>query len=219
MTILVLGGRGKTARRLASLLHDAKIPFLLASRSTSDDCAYPQARFDWFKEETYREIFQQAQSASDHDVAPITAIYIVSPGSLDMVPAMKSFIDYARNKSVQRFVLLSSSAVEAGGPGYGQIHQYLMELKVEYAVLRPSWFMQNFSESHHCVTIRSEGKIYSATGNGKLSWVSADDIAAVAFRALVDQKPHNTDHLILGPELLSYDDVSAWFNVEVLLLI
>ncbi len=37
--------------------------------------------------------------------------------------------------------------------------------------------------------------------------MSVDDIVAVAFRALVDEVPHNTDHLILGPDLLSYDEV------------
>ena len=47
----------------------------------------------------------------------------------------------------------------------------------------------------------------TATGNGKVPFVSANDIAAVAFRALIDEKPHNTDHLILGSDLLSYDDV------------
>jgi festuclavine dehydrogenase len=60
----------------------------------------------------------------------------------------------------------------------------------------------------HLLTIRDEDKIITATGEGKVPFVSADDIATVAFRALTDEVPHNTDHLILGPELLSYDDVS-----------
>lgn len=49
--------------------------------------------------------------------------------------------------------------------------------------------------------------LYSATGNGKAPFVSADDIAAVAYHALTDEKSHNTDYLVLGPELLSYDEV------------
>ncbi len=53
-----------------------------------------------------------------------------------------------------------------------------------------------------------KGELYSATGKGKVPFVSAKDIAAVGYRALTDQVAHNTDHLVLGPELLSYDDVS-----------
>jgi festuclavine dehydrogenase len=57
------------------------------------------------------------------------------------------------------------------------------------------------------LAIKNENKIYSAAGDGKIPFVSADDIARVAFRALTDKKPHNTEHIILGPELLTYDQV------------
>jgi festuclavine dehydrogenase len=67
--------------------------------------------------------------------------------------------------------------------------------------------IENFSEQHHHVTIREEDKIYSGTAGGKIPFVSADDIAVVAYHALTDLEPHNRDHLILGPELLSYDNV------------
>lgn len=56
--------------------------------------------------------------------------------------------------------------------------------------------------------MRDEDKIYSATGDGKIPFVSAEDIAAVGYRALTDQAPHNTDHIIVGPELLSYDETA-----------
>ena len=70
-----------------------------------------------------------------------------------------------------------------------------------------SWFMQNFSESFHVGPIREKGKVYSATSNGKVPFISAQDIARVAQRLLTDEKPHNTEYVILGPELLTYDDV------------
>lgn len=57
-----------------------------------------------------------------------------------------------------------------------------------------------------------KGEVYSATGKGKIPWVSVRDIAAVAYRALTDKVPHDTDHVILGPELLTYGDVSGTCN-------
>lgn len=68
--------------------------------------------------------------------------------------------------------------------------------------------MQNFSEAQHLTPIRDEGKLYSATNNGRIPFVSTEDIACVAKHLLTDEKPHNTDYVVLGPELLSYDDVS-----------
>ena len=55
--------------------------------------------------------------------------------------------------------------------------------------------------------IIEKGQISSGAKNGKLPWVSAEDIAAVAYRLLTDEKPHNTDYTVRGPELLTYDQV------------
>ena len=60
--------------------------------------------------------------------------------------------------------------------------------------------------------IKDESRVYSACGDGKIPFVSATDIAAVAFRALTDEKPHNTSYLIVGPELLTYDQVYSLFG-------
>lgn len=95
----------------------------------------------------------------------------------------------------------------------GSVAKYIIELGVEYAVLRPTWFMENFSEMQHLHTIREKDIIVTAAGDGRLPFVSADNIAAVAFRALTDEKAHDTDHLILGSELWSYDDVGFFVYI------
>lgn len=53
------------------------------------------------------------------------------------------------------------------------------------------------------------GEIVTATGSGRVGFVDAEDIAAVAVRALTDERPHNTDHLITGPQALSCAEAAA----------
>lgn len=67
---------------------------------------------------------------------------------------------------------------------------------------------ENFSEEQFWHPTQEENRVVTATGDGKLPFVAAEDIAAVAARALTDEKPHNTEHIVLGPELLRYQDVS-----------
>ena len=67
--------------------------------------------------------------------------------------------------------------------------------------------LDNFAQWGHRETIKNEGKIYSACGDGKIPLISAKDIAAVAFHALTDTEPPSTDYRVLGGELLTYDDV------------
>ncbi|KAJ8081370.1 hypothetical protein PM082_007206 [Marasmius tenuissimus] len=53
-----------------------------------------------------------------------------------------------------------------------------------------------------------ERKIYTATRDARIAFISATDIARVAFRGLVDEEPHNTDYRIEGPEALTYDEIA-----------
>lgn len=57
-------------------------------------------------------------------------------------------------------------------------------------------------------SVRAEGKAYSASGSGKIPWISKTDIAACAYSALTAEAAPNGDYVILGPELLSYEEVS-----------
>jgi festuclavine dehydrogenase len=75
--------------------------------------------------------------------------------------------------------------------------------------LRPT---ENFSEHQFLRSIRDEEKIDTATGEGKVPFVSAGYIAECAFKALTDERPHDTNHLILGPELFSYNEVFTPFS-------
>ncbi len=78
---------------------------------------------------------------------------------------------------------------------------------VEYLVDKRTTSVENFSESGDQILIKSENKIYSAFGDGRVPFISATDIANVAFHALTDEKAHNTDYMIVGPELLTFDEV------------
>ncbi len=61
--------------------------------------------------------------------------------------------------------------------------------------------------TRHLRSIKENNTIISASADGKVGFISADDIADLAVSALADEKSHNTDHIITDPELLTYDDV------------
>lgn len=44
---------------------------------------------------------------------------------------------------------------------------------------------------------------------GVLPWISTNDIAAAAVEALTADKSYNTDVVVIGAELWSYDDVGS----------
>lgn len=67
--------------------------------------------------------------------------------------------------------------------------------------------IDNFSTGSYLKAIKSDGKLHTATGDGKIPFVSTKDIAAVAFKALTTPKIDQTSYHVNGPESLSYDEV------------
>ena len=189
--VLVTGGTGKSGRRVAEQLSAAGSAVRVASRGG------PQA-FDWSNPDTWPPALDG-----------VSAVYLVPPpGAGEVSAAMIAFAQAAIARGARRFVLLSGSPMPEGGPGVGQTHRWLRENTPDWAVLRPTWFMQNFSEGQHLAAIRDEEAIYSATEDGRVPFISADDIAACAVAALTGPAPLNRDFILTGPEPISYDTVA-----------
>ncbi|GAA0446112.1 NAD(P)H-binding protein [Streptomyces olivaceiscleroticus] len=199
-TTLVIGATGTTGSRTAAQLSAAGHHLRAASRRGTPVPGAEPVRFDWYDPATHGA----ALAGADR-------LYLVPPvGDLDPAAVMLPFLRQARAAGVRRAVLLSSSAIPEGGPAVGAVHRELPGLFEEWAVLRPSWFMQNFLGGHvHAESIREHGTLLSATGNGRVGFVDADDIAAVAVRALTDERAPGTDLILTGPEALGYDDIAA----------
>ncbi|WP_086828574.1 ergot alkaloid biosynthesis protein [Allokutzneria sp. NRRL B-24872] len=191
MSVLVIGATGTTGSRVTAQLRAAGHDVNPASRRTG---------FDWYEPTTYADVLTGADRA-----------YLVPPvGDLDPAAVMLPFLQQARDAGVRRAVLLSASVTPEGGPVAGIVHAALPGLFAEWAVLRPTWFMQNFTGEHvHARSIRDQGVVLTATGRGRVGFVDADDIAAVAVHALTAERAPNTDFVLTGPETLTYDDIAA----------
>jgi uncharacterized protein YbjT (DUF2867 family) len=97
-----------------------------------------------------------------------------------------------------------------GPAGMPEIRQAVEENAPEYAILQPAWFMQNFTGAHPtAVTLRERGEIATATGDGRVGFIDARDIAAAATAVLLAADPPNARYTLTGPETLSYPQVAA----------
>ncbi|OIK28398.1 NAD(P)H-binding protein [Streptomyces malaysiense] len=199
-TTLVIGATGTTGSRTAARLAAAGHHVRAAGRRAAPVAGAEPVAFDWYDPATHTAALDGADR-----------VYLVPPpGEPDPAAVMLPFLRRARTTGVRRAVLLSSSAIPEGGPAVGLVHRALPDLFEQWAVLRPSWFMQNFTGTHtHGLSIRDEGVIRTAAEAGRVGFVDAEDIAAVAVRALTDTRAPDTDLVLTGPEALGYDDIAA----------
>lgn len=189
--VLVTGATGKTGRSLVALLKAAGLSWRAASRGG-------EPAFDWSRPDSW-----------DAALEGVASVYLVAPaGVADAHARMVAFLQAAMRRGARRFVLLSMASLPAGGPGPGQVHQWLKDNSQDWAVLGPTAFMENFSEGPFLASIRDEDTLYSNTGDGRVPFISTVDIARAAFAALTAPAPLNDAFTLTGDESLAYDRVA-----------
>ncbi len=188
-TILVLGGTGKTGRRIAATLKAQGIATRIGSRS-----AVPA--FDWNNDANW-----------DDCLTDVEAVYInyapdlAMPGATDSIQA---FVNRAKAHNVKRIVLLS---------GRGEVEAQACEAIVQdsgiaWTIVRASWFNQNFSEGAFVEMVQA-GQITLPAADTPEPFVDVDDIAEVAVAALIDDGHAGEVYEVTGPRLLTFADIAA----------
>ena len=186
---LVLGGTGKTGRRVAQRLQAAGHPVRMGSRSG-------QPPFDWNQPETWAPALRH--------VASVYMTYypdLAIPGAVDSV---RAFTEQAKASGVQHLVLLSGRGEEEAQ----RAERVVQESGVNWTILRCSWFAQNFSENYLVDAVRS-GEVVLPAGDVGEPFVDADDIAEVAVAALTEDGHAGQLYELTGPRLLTFAEAVA----------
>ncbi|WP_448952768.1 NAD(P)H-binding protein [Labrys neptuniae] len=188
-SVLVLGGTGKTGRRVAERLVKAGRRVRLGSRQA-------QPAFDWEKPEGW--------AAALDGIAAVYVSYqpdIALPGAVDTV---RAFFRQAREAGVSKIVLLSGR----GEPEAEEAEEALRATDFDWTILRCSWFFQNFSENFFLDSILA-GEVALPDTLAPEPFVDVDDIAEIAVAAFSD--PHHSHQLydITGPEALTFEQAVA----------
>jgi uncharacterized protein YbjT (DUF2867 family) len=187
-TTLVLGGRGKTGRRVVVRLKARGLPTPIGSRSG-------EPSFDWEDEATWEPALRGMGSVYV-SYYPDLAI----PGA---VAAVRSFTDVATRSGVRRLVLLSGR----GEPEAEHAERVVRDSGAEWTILRSTWFMQNFSEDYMQEHVLS-GEIRLPAGDVPTPFLDADDIADVAVAALTDEGHAGQLYELTGPRSLTFAEVA-----------
>lgn len=196
--ILVTGATGTTGSLLAGLLREQGVEVAAATRRATGSGQVP---FDWSDSAT----FAPALNGAD-------AVYVVAPTDrTDQLPVMRPFLERAVEQVPGSIVLLSAASLPAGGAMMGAAHAWLRDNAPRWAALRPSWFMQNFI-GQYLPSIMTEDRLYSATGDGRVPFIDAADIAAVAAVALLAPARASGELVLTGPVALTYDEAAAMIS-------
>jgi uncharacterized protein YbjT (DUF2867 family) len=199
-TILVTGATGSLGRAAVAALAAKGFGVRAASRhpQPAADPAVQAVRFDYEDTGTH----QAALAGVDGVLLIAPPLEVESPAKVNPV------IDRARALGVGHIVLNSALGADAGEEApLRRIERHLMASGVTYTILRPNFFMENFTTGFLAPMIR-QGGIYLAAADGKTSFISTADIAAVAVAAFAGGH-QGREYNLTGPAALDYHEVAA----------
>ncbi|MBO3676169.1 NAD(P)H-binding protein [Streptomyces sp. NEAU-YJ-81] len=189
-TTLVLGATGKTGRRILARLRLHGTPVRAASRSS-------RTRFDW-----------SDPGGWDAALRGIAVAYVVAP----RVPGpVHEFVARAEAAGVRRLVLLSGRGSDTWGDSTFGLDMRSAEDAVrgsalEWTVLRPSNFAQNFDEDvFHAPLVA--GELALPAGTVPEPFIDAEDVADAAAAVLTETDRHaGRIYELTGPRALTFGE-------------
>lgn len=186
---LILGGTGKTGRRLAARLTARGVPVRIGSRAG-------QPPFDWNDRGTWAQVL--------NDVESVYLAYAPDAGFPGAAETIQSFADLAVESGVHRLVLLSGR----GEAGAARSEQAVRNSGAGWTIVRSSFFAQNFSEDFLADAVLG-GVIAFPAGDVAEPFIDAEDIADVAAAALTQDGHTGQVYEVTGPRLLTFADAAA----------
>lgn len=185
---LVIGGRGKTGRRVAQRLRNRGVDTRIGSRAA-------ELPFDWEDRSTWAAALRDVQAVY-LTFQPDLAV----PGSAEKVGG---FARLARDSGATRLVMLSGR----GEPEAQRSERAVRESFESATIVRSSWFAQNFSEGYLLDPVMS-GEIALPAAAAAEPFIDADDIADIALAALIDDRLQGCLFEVTGPRLMTFAEVA-----------
>ena len=201
--ILVTGGTGLVGGEVVRLLSQQGVAARALTRDASKAKELPGITWvagDLSKPETLASAFDGAQT-----------IFLVSSIGEDTVALQHNAIEAARNAGVRHIVKLSAFGASDHSKApiclwHFQIEKEMQASGMDWTILRPHHFMQNLLGQLEYIV--NDGVVYSASGDGKIPYIDAPDIAAVAAVTLTKPGHEGKKYVITGSEALSYRDAT-----------
>ncbi|MCB9100266.1 MAG: SDR family oxidoreductase [Anaerolineales bacterium] len=202
--ILVLGATGNVGSSIVEFLAQKGEQVKAATRHPADypptDNVEPVA-FDFDRPETYAP----ALAGVDRVFA------LTKTADIQADKTLIPLIDQAKAAGVTHIVLMTAIGVDQAPEDVPirRLELHLINSGIDYTILRPNWFMQNFSPGFLLPMIQQGGTFYLAAADSKTSFIDTRDIAAVAATALTEAGHAGQEYALTGSEAYSYSEAAV----------
>lgn len=206
MKYLIHGATGGVGKDVVNLLLKRGGTVIGCTRNPSQQ--KPEQNLSWV--EVSPEHPEKGWDALDG----VDSVFLMSPpGYMDQYSLLKPWIDESKKRGVKRIVLMTAMGIEHAPPEvpFKKLELYLESSGIDYVILRPNWFMQNFQTSW-LSGIKNQRKIFFPGGNAKVSFIDTEDIAKSVLGAFSDSIHKNRGYMLTGREAIDHHEVAQYLS-------
>ncbi|MFN8575970.1 MAG: SDR family oxidoreductase [Candidatus Sericytochromatia bacterium] len=137
------------------------------------------------------------------------AFLLSPPGYTNQDELMSPVIDLSKKYNLKKVVFMTAMGADADPESpMRKAELYLEKSGINYNIIRPNWFMQNFN-TFWLQGILNAQKIFLPVGNAKGSFIDSRDIASVAAELLLNDKWNNQAFNLTGKDVLDHNEVAS----------
>ncbi len=143
----------------------------------------------------------------------VERLFLLTPAHPEMEAMTAHAVRAAQAAGVQHIVCVSGAGADpkseiAIARLQGRCDQIVIDSGIAHTLLQPKNFMQNFTTFLRDMV--RNGMAYSSQGNGRVPFIDARDIAAVAARVLRERQAHaGKVYTLTGPQALTHAEALA----------
>lgn len=197
--VLITGATGVLGREIVVSAVDSGLVIRQGARNPANaNPAFEAVRFDYTDPPTIATALEG-----------IVALVLMAPPLEAKAPELLApVIAAAKAAKLQHIVFVSAFGVNHNEQAPLRVVEHMIiDCGVPYTIVRPNFFMENFSVGFASGSVREQNAIFLAAGDGKTSFISAKDIAAVVVAALRQAKT-GIEVDLTGPAALDHTKVA-----------
>ena len=212
--ILITGATGNIGAALLKALSTEKANLRLLVRNEESDNA--------------KKLIEQGYEVAIGDFSNIPSLlnamkeietlYLLVPSAPNMDELSNNAVNAAKQSGVKHIVKQSVLGADMNAMVdiprlHGIADVYLKNSGIDYTIIQPNSFMQNFLGFIN--TIKQQSTIYANYADGKFSAIDVRDIAAVTAKAITTDKYKNEVLAITGPAAIDTSEVAAAISAAI----
>jgi uncharacterized protein YbjT (DUF2867 family) len=213
--IFVTGGSGPVGHRVALRLLNAGYPTVRVGVPHVDAAeglnklGAETADFDWQNDATYA-----------HALDGVRSVMCTAPYVEKWAERFPNFLEACKKAGVKHIVKVSFYHARASGDvfqdvplvrAHGDCDELLTKSGISYTILAATHFMSNpfVFQGQELRKDQKPATFYGASAGKGVNYVSPNDVAEVAVRALLEPKAHhNKEYVLTGPEAITDQTVA-----------